>query len=89
MKEPEQSKEYATDVEAMIYTMTASLAFPLNHHWTQIYVYLTKKYLLVWKKKKPEELPDFLRNEIKLDDYERGLLKDLKRWIRKRQAGHA
>ena len=44
--------------------------------------------MLGWKKKKPEELPDFLKDEIKLDDYDKGLLKDLKRWIRKKQIEH-
>ncbi len=68
MKEPEQSKEYATDVEAMIYIMTASLVFPLSHHWTPIYMHLARKYLLDWKEKKPEELSDFLKDEIDLDD---------------------
>lgn len=85
MKEPDAFQEYSTNEEAMIYIMTASLAAPIGHEWTQIYKHLTRKYMLGWKKQKPEELPDFLNDEIKLNDYEKGLLRDLKRWIRKKQ----
>jgi len=88
MKEPDEFMELATDEEAMIYIMTASLVAPISHHWVRIYEYLTRKYMLTWKKKQPEELPDFLKDEINLDDYEKGLLKDLKRWIRKKQIEH-
>ncbi|MBW1731402.1 MAG: hypothetical protein JRJ75_11010 [Deltaproteobacteria bacterium] len=41
--------------------------------------------MLGWKKKKSEELPDFLKDEIKLDDYKTSVLHDLKRWIREKQ----
>ena len=44
--------------------------------------------MLGWQKKKIRELPDFLKDEINLDDYQKGLLKDLKRWIRKKQIEH-
>ena len=36
-------------------------------------------------KKKAEELPDFVKDEIKLNDYENGLLKNIEIWIRKKQ----
>jgi len=88
MKDPELAGVYATDIEAMIYIMTASLAFPLNCHWTQVYMHLTRKYMLDWVKTNTEDLPDFLKEEINLDDYEAGLLRDLKRWIRKKQTEH-
>jgi hypothetical protein len=88
MKDPDSFLVYSTDEEAMIYIMTASLVEPTSHNWAHIYEYLTRKYMLGWHKKKPEELPDFLKDEINLDDYEKGLLKDLKRWIRKKQIEH-
>lgn len=88
MKEPDTFRDQATDEEAMTYIMTASLAFPLNSEWTEIYMYLTRKYLLTWKKTKPEDLPDFLQNEIILDDYKTSMLRGLKSWIRKKQIVH-
>jgi len=36
-----------------------------------IYMHLTRKYMLIWKKTKPEDLPDVLQNEITLYDYNR------------------
>ena len=68
--------------------MTASLVFPINSDWTDIYMYLTRKYMLTWKKKKQEDLPDFLQNEITLDDYKTSMLRRLKSWIRKKQIEH-
>lgn len=88
MKEPDTFQEQATNEEAMAYIMTASLAFPLNSDWTDIYMYLTRKYLLTWKKTKLEDLPDFLQKEITLDDYRTSMLRRLKGWIRKKQIQH-
>ncbi|MBU2598332.1 MAG: hypothetical protein KKC53_04015 [Actinobacteria bacterium] len=50
--------EYATDIEALAYIMTASLCFPLDSDWTKIYMFLTKKYIKFLKK----EIPDFLKD---------------------------
>lgn len=88
MKDPDSFLEYSTDEEAMIYIMTASMVAPIGHNWKHIYECLVRKYMLGWQKKKIEELPDFLKDEINLDDYQKGLLKDLKRWIRKKQIEH-
>jgi hypothetical protein len=88
LKEPDTFLELASDEEAMIYISTASFATPLDHHWTRIYMHLTRNYMLKRKRQKPEDLPDFLREETRLDDYERKLLKDLKRWIRRKQLEH-
>jgi hypothetical protein len=88
LKEPDTFLEVASDEEAMIYISTASFATPLDHHWTRIYMHLTRNYMLNRKRKKPEDLPDFLREETRLDDYEKKLLKDLKRWIRRKQLEH-
>ena len=88
LNEPDSFREYATDEEVMVYIMTASLAFPLNHEWTQVYMKLTRKYLLAWKRTKLEDLPDFLQNVINLNDYEDRLLRDMKCWIRQKQFGY-
>jgi len=51
-------------------------------------MHLIRKYMLTLKKKKPEDLPDFLQNEIILDDYKSTMLRQLKGWIRKKQIEH-
>jgi hypothetical protein len=83
MKNSEEVKE-ATDVEALIYLYTASLSMPLDDEWTEIYLWLTKKHL----EKNKKELPDFLKEIGELDEYERELLNELKRWIYNAQQKH-
>jgi hypothetical protein len=83
MKNGEEVKE-ATDVEALIYLYTASLSMPLDDEWTEIYLWLTKKHL----EKNKKELPDFLKEIGELDEYERELLSELKRWIYNAQQKH-
>jgi hypothetical protein len=67
----------ATEEEAMWYISTASLINPLGYHWTNIFMYLTRRFL----KKEGRELPDFLRNNIVLDDFEERQLKEIRDWI--------
>lgn len=88
LREPGQFRHQATDEEAMLYLMTTSLAFPLNSDWASIYMYVTRKYTLQWLKVQEPELPDFLKEEIKLDDYRQSMLSRLKAWIRKKQIKH-
>lgn len=75
--------EKATDLEAMAYLMSASLALPLGTDWVNIYSYLVYNYV----KKRKKEVPDFLKGHSKISDYEQKLLDDLKVWIKKKQDG--
>jgi len=74
------SLEEATDVEALIYLHTASLAVPLDRHWCKVFFYLARKYFV-------DEV-DFLKEYGELDAYESQLLRELKEWIRRVQRGH-
>jgi len=75
----------ASDTEAMWYISTVSLLHPLDRHWTNIYMYLTRKFLLA----EGRELPDFLKEEIRLDRYmEAQPLRRLKEWLYKRSIEH-
>ena len=75
----------ATDIEALAYLYTASLSVPLTSEYSEIYFYLTRKSL-DWQNKK--EVPEFLKDYEKLDDYKTSLLDDLKRdiWNAKEKA---
>ena len=68
----------ATDLEAMLYLFPASLAAPMGSHWTRIYLYLGTQCLPL-----PEDI-----QEKTLDNYEMGMLRDLKRWIYHRRVEH-
>lgn len=78
LKNNEENEE-ATDIEALIYLHTASLANPLAHEWCEIYFYLFKEYLKRKNKEIPEDL-DFVKN-AEINDFQKKLLRDLKRWI--------
>jgi hypothetical protein len=65
----------ATNVEALAYLYTASLSGPMPDEYNEIYFYLTRKSL-EWQGKK--EIPDFLKEYEKLDDYKMSLLDELK-----------
>lgn len=68
----------ASETETLWYLSTASLVAPFDHHWYNIFMYLSRKYRLSANK----ELPDFLRENIILDEYteERELYR-LRKWI--------
>jgi len=71
-----------TDAEALAYMYPASLAFPLSHDWTQIYLYLASK--VVPYHKKGTEMPD----DIKVESLNDGQMRDLNRlkaWIYKKR----
>ena len=74
-------EDEATDVEALIYLHTASLAVPFNERWTGIYLKLAKKYMR-WMSGR---IPDFMEGYGELDEHELRELRELKRWIRRRQ----
>ena len=73
----EASWEEATDLEALIYMFPATLAFPLAHDWTEIYLYLGAKHM-------GDKFPDDIGKE-RLSDYQMSELRDLKRWIYKKR----
>ncbi len=66
-----------TDAEALAYMYPASLAFPLDHDWTQIYLYLASKVVQYHKQ---TEVPEDIRVE-KLNDDQMRDLNRLKAWI--------
>jgi len=82
LKNNEEINE-ATDIEALIYLYTTSLAIPLSNDWCEIYFWLIKQCLFLKNNKEiPEDL-DFIN--VELDEYQKQLLKELKRWIYKVQ----
>lgn len=66
----------ATNVEAAIYLYTASLAFPFDSDWTDIYIYLVTQLM--------PDMPGDIRRD-NLTKYQEGLLYDLKRRMREKQ----
>jgi len=71
----------ATDAEALAYLMPAALEAPLGYHWSRIYLYLGTKVIRETKK---TELPKEVIIED-LDETERKMLDDLKRWVWEQQ----
>ena len=73
-----------TDAEACTYLYTASLTAPMDHDWTQIYLYITNKTYSRWGK---NEVPEDIRVESLTDEQMRDLNR-LKEWLyRKRTLG--
>jgi len=66
-----------TDAEACAYLNTASLTQPMDHDWTQIYLYIAGKTYTQWKK---AEMPEDIRVESLNDDQVRDLNR-LKAWL--------
>ena len=66
-----------TDAEACAYLYTASLEAPMDHDWTQIYLYIAGK---TYQRHKQGEMPEDIRVESLRDDQLRDLNR-LKEWI--------
>ena len=66
-----------TDAEACAYLNTASLTQPMDHDWTQIYLYIAGKTYTRWKK---TEMPEDIRVESLRDDQMIDLNR-LKEWL--------
>ena len=66
-----------TDAEACAYLYTAGLTAPMDHDWSQIYLYVATKTCARYK---GGEVPEDIRVET-LDDYQMGELKRLKDWL--------
>ena len=70
-----------TDAEACAYLFTASLTFPMDHDWTQIYLYIATKVYKKWRTKESGVTmpPDIAVD--KLDDEQMRELYRLKAWL--------
>ncbi|MBA7692005.1 hypothetical protein ES703_100561 [subsurface metagenome] len=74
-----------TDAEACAYLNTVSLTQPLDHDWTQIYLYIaTKVYERHRTKESGVTMPDDIKVESLNDEQVRDLNR-LKAWIYKRR----
>ena len=71
----------ATDAEACAYLYTAALTQPVDHDWSQIYLYIATKTYKQWGKN--EMLAD-IRVESLTDDQMRDLNR-LKEWLYRRR----
>jgi hypothetical protein len=79
-----KGEETATDAEACAYLYTASLTNPMDRDWTQVYLHIAGKVI---SRNKGEEIPEDIKVDS-LDDYQMGLLRDLKHWIYERRVKH-
>ncbi len=67
-----------TDAEACAYLWTAALTQPIDHDWTQIYLYIAGKTYSRWNNK--NHVPEDIRVESITDDQTRDLNR-LKEWL--------
>jgi hypothetical protein len=67
----------ATDAEVCCYLYTAAFHAPLNHEHNNIYLHLSAKVL----REESRPVPDDVDCPETLNEYEQGLLRDLKRKI--------
>ncbi|MEM2922480.1 MAG: hypothetical protein QXF26_09225 [Candidatus Bathyarchaeia archaeon] len=79
------NRKTASDLEAMAYLNTASLAAPLSEEWGRIYFYLTREYLESRGWKKFEGSMKFLDEYKSLSIHDQREMKSLKDWIFKQQ----
>jgi len=70
-----------TDAEACAYLYTASLTQPMDHDWTQIYLFIANKVYNQWRQKESgAEMPEDIRVETLNDEQMRDLNR-LKEWL--------
>ena len=77
-------KPTATDAEVCAYLYTASLEAPMGSDWTQIYLYVAGN---VVSRGRDTQIPDDIKMDS-LNDYQTGLLRDLKDWIYQQRLKH-
>ena len=87
MKALKGEQPTGTDAEACIYLMSASLSFPFDSDWTQIYLYVATREM---QRKNKESPPADIAVESLRDD-QMSDLNRLKKWIYEKriQARHA
>ncbi|AQU02711.1 MAG: hypothetical protein QQM50_03000 [Dehalococcoides mccartyi] len=66
-----------TNVEACAYLYTAGLTAPMDHDWSQIYLYVATQ---TYSRHKDNQVPEDIRVES-LSDYQMGELCRLKSWL--------
>jgi len=77
-----------TDAEVCAYLYAASLTQPMDHDWTQIYLYIAGKTYSRWRSKESgAEMPEDIAVESLNDDQMRDLNR-LKAWIYKKRTDH-
>ncbi len=69
-----------TDAEALAYLFPASLEAPMNHDWTEIYIYLASRVCTAEGKEVPKDIQVETLNDHQLEELYR-----LKRWIYERR----
>ena len=84
MKALKGEKPSATDAEACVYLYTRSLEAPMDRHWMQIYLHVAGK---VVSRGRDTQIPDDIKVDS-LNDYQTGLLRDLKDWIYQQRLRH-
>jgi len=71
-----------TDAEACAYLYAAGLTAPMDHDWSQIYLYVSTR---TYSRHKGSQVPDDIRVES-LNDYQLGELNRLKVWLYQQRA---
>jgi len=67
-----------TDAEAYAYLYTAALTQPMDHDWSQVYLYIAGKTYCQWQR--DSQLPDDIQVDS-LSDYQMAKLNSLKIWL--------
>ncbi|MFH1590528.1 MAG: hypothetical protein ABIC95_01235 [archaeon] len=75
-----RQENMASEAETMRYISTATLRAPIGRDWTDIFMYLKRKYIQTLKM----DPPDFLDYQIILNEMQESDLKGLREWIYKR-----
>ena len=70
-------EETGTDAEACAYLYTAGLTAPMDHDWSQIYLYVSTK---TYTRHKGGDMPEDIRVKT-LTDYQMTELRRLKDWL--------
>ena len=67
-----------TDAEACAYLYATALTQPMDHDWSQVYLYIAGKTYRQWQK--DNQLPDDIKVDS-LSDYQMAKLNSLKVWL--------
>ncbi|MCG8319870.1 MAG: hypothetical protein MI921_10240 [Cytophagales bacterium] len=79
-----KGEDLASFSEVVAYMMPRTFEHPMSHNWTNIYTWCGLQYAKTFKPNQVEYMSEIAPTN--LDQYEQGLLNDLRRWIyRKRR----
>jgi hypothetical protein len=73
-------EEMATIPETVAYIMTRTFVAPMDHQWTNIYLWCSAQYMNQYRKWNANDLKDINIPE-ELNEHEQSLLKKLRSWI--------